>query len=412
MMLRLVLVGMVAALGVTIPGGTNRGGWLVSAERWSNSVLVDWDTWTPDNRTGQARQVTATRHECEQCRLARAAIAIRERGAAPSRVADSTKSTPVRTGAGSEKPIVESHHVLPADKLPARKIAFEPIDVSDDFYAGVAFELNRNAEGINLAESPSAPSATFARTQPVAVAEALEAELPPVLCGMTDEDAIDWAPLAVASLLREENEPNASGTFISTETGDNVDSEDTEAIVTAESVAPPVVAASAPAPAPTSFLELSEVFACQAGPIAEDDAPAYDEAPGLPVAAVTSTASVVTQPAAPLNPAATRVVAEITSQTPDRAAGIPWPVFAPVGAITGPPTRVVQETTVPWPVFAPLDPTAGANSAAASISSAATPRRSSSAAAELGQAVQLTRQAMYAWMGLLVGSAPLEVTAR
>ena len=45
MMLRLVLVGMVAALGVTIPGGTNRGGWLDSTGRWANSVLVDWDTW-------------------------------------------------------------------------------------------------------------------------------------------------------------------------------------------------------------------------------------------------------------------------------------------------------------------------------------------------------------------------------
>ena len=54
MMLRLVLVGMVAALGVTIPGGTNRGGWLVSVERWSNSVLMDWDTWTPDNRASPA----------------------------------------------------------------------------------------------------------------------------------------------------------------------------------------------------------------------------------------------------------------------------------------------------------------------------------------------------------------------
>ena len=47
MMLRLVLVGMVAALGVTIPSRPDGRGWLGSAERWAKSVLADWDTWRP-----------------------------------------------------------------------------------------------------------------------------------------------------------------------------------------------------------------------------------------------------------------------------------------------------------------------------------------------------------------------------
>jgi hypothetical protein len=171
MMLRLVLVGIVAALGVTIPGGTNRSGWLVSAGRWANSVVVDWDTPRPDSSATQARRFATTRHGCEQCRLARAALALREQGAAASRVADSTKSTAVKAPAGSEKPTDDRHDVLTGDSRPAATIGFEPIAVGDDFYSAIAFELNRNAEAISLVQSPTAPTAILTPSQPVALAE-------------------------------------------------------------------------------------------------------------------------------------------------------------------------------------------------------------------------------------------------
>ena len=47
MMLRLVLVGIVAGLGVTVPGREDGDRWLGSAERWANSVLADWDNLAP-----------------------------------------------------------------------------------------------------------------------------------------------------------------------------------------------------------------------------------------------------------------------------------------------------------------------------------------------------------------------------
>ena len=64
MMLRLVLVGMVAGLGVTIPSRPVGHGWLGSAERWANALLADWDSWRPDENEGT--RVSGTAHECEQ----------------------------------------------------------------------------------------------------------------------------------------------------------------------------------------------------------------------------------------------------------------------------------------------------------------------------------------------------------
>ena len=413
MMLRLVLVGMVAALGVTIPGGTNRGGWLVSTGRWANSVLVDWDTWRPDVSAGQRRQIGSARHGCEQCRLARAALALRERAAAPSRVADSTKSTAIRTGAGSEKTTAESHNVVSAQSFRAPTPAFEPIEIGDDFDTDIVIELNRSSAGINLVKSAAAPSAILARSKPVALAADPEQDLPEVLCGVPDEDVADLVPMADASQRRAENEPTGGGSLISSETGDDVEPGETVATAISVPIAPPVVAASVQAGAATNCPELFEVFACQNGQLFnEDDAPFDDERASLAVVDDASKLSVVTKPAAPLIPAAPPVVAENSSQSQGRAADIPWPVFAPATAIAQPSTRVVQETTVPWPVFAPIDPIAGPVPVAKSLSSAAPPPRGSSPAAGWGQAVDLTRQAMCAWMGVLIGSAPVEVTAR
>jgi hypothetical protein len=412
MMLRLVLVGMVAALGVTVPGGTNRGGWLISAGRWSNSLLVDWDTWRPDSRDSQARPVATARHQCEKCRLARAAIALRERGPVPSLVVNSTKSASVQTRIGTEKPTAESHHILPADLRGAPASAFESIDVGDDFYAGVAFELNRNNEGIDLVPFPSAPYATLAGSQPIALTEGVETDLPEMLCGGTDEDGNDLTPLPVASVPREANEPTASEILVSSATGDDIDPSETEAAPISLPAAPPVVTANAQAAAAIDHPELFEVFACQTGPVDEGDVMPCDEAPNLAIVAVASKSSTVTDSAVPLNHASRPVVAERTGQSEDRAARIPWPVFAPADAIVQLPNRVVQETTMPWPVFAPVDSTAGPTSAVESLSSMSAPRRDSTAVAGWGQAVDLTRQAMCAWVEVLVGSVRVDVTAR
>ncbi len=47
MMTRLVLVGLVAALGVTLPSRPDCDRWISSTQRWASRVLADWDTREP-----------------------------------------------------------------------------------------------------------------------------------------------------------------------------------------------------------------------------------------------------------------------------------------------------------------------------------------------------------------------------
>ena len=49
MMLRLVLVGMVAALGVSIPSQPSCEHWYDSAQAWAMSLMAEWDTWEPSD---------------------------------------------------------------------------------------------------------------------------------------------------------------------------------------------------------------------------------------------------------------------------------------------------------------------------------------------------------------------------
>src|SRR4029079_2736135 len=48
MTLRLVLVSLVAALGLTIPGVPMIEGWVASTQNWMNARFADWDTRNPE----------------------------------------------------------------------------------------------------------------------------------------------------------------------------------------------------------------------------------------------------------------------------------------------------------------------------------------------------------------------------
>ncbi len=75
MTLRLVLVGMVAALGLSLPNRHACENWLGSARAWANSALVECDSWTPGHSARSSLQQTRAPRVCEQCRLARARLA-------------------------------------------------------------------------------------------------------------------------------------------------------------------------------------------------------------------------------------------------------------------------------------------------------------------------------------------------
>src|ERR1017187_10534153 len=96
MMLRLALVGMVAALGVSIPSEPGSGSWFVSAEAWATSLLAEWDTWEPSD--GDESGVVGTQGHigCEECRLARLRLLANASGATSTvgRSASNAQSAP------------------------------------------------------------------------------------------------------------------------------------------------------------------------------------------------------------------------------------------------------------------------------------------------------------------------------
>ncbi len=71
MMLRVVLVGVVAALGVSIPSQPSCEHWYDSVQAWATSLLAEWDTWAATDAAEPRLPGAANHIGCEECRLAR-----------------------------------------------------------------------------------------------------------------------------------------------------------------------------------------------------------------------------------------------------------------------------------------------------------------------------------------------------
>ena len=74
MTLRLVLVGMVAALGVSIPSQPSCEHVFDSAEAWATSLLAEWDTWEPADSALTVPAANRDHLDCEECRLAQSRV--------------------------------------------------------------------------------------------------------------------------------------------------------------------------------------------------------------------------------------------------------------------------------------------------------------------------------------------------
>jgi hypothetical protein len=160
MMLRLALVGMVAALGVSIPSQPGSGSWFVSAEAWATSLLAEWDTWEPSN--GDESGVAHGHIGCEECRLARLRILANASGAT-SPVARSASNAGSAPTPSNSSPSITAAKEVPSPSKAADAIAFDPIHLEENSEAGVAFELNRMSEG--LVTTPVACPSTVAASK-------------------------------------------------------------------------------------------------------------------------------------------------------------------------------------------------------------------------------------------------------
>ena len=190
MLVRLALVGMVAALGVTLPSQPECEQWFDSAQNWASAVLADWDTWKPREGDDDCLLDARGRTDCPKCRLARARLAADQRNPATAAepVAVATVSHAVLLAA---KPAGNLRKALPLQPENRESIAFEPIVLDEDIFSRVALQLNRMAEGIGIPTAspvpspPAAVDATPPRFEPIAVSDDLELSVLGELCSET-----------------------------------------------------------------------------------------------------------------------------------------------------------------------------------------------------------------------------------
>jgi hypothetical protein len=207
MTLRLVLVGMVAALGVSIPSQPSSEHWFESAEAWATSLLAEWDTWEPTNGDGTGPAGKGDQLACEECRLARLRVASNAMRAAagdppaPNREA-SAPATTITALSGDSMPASASQHVFvgwvqptvpataPATQTkPSTPVAFEPICVSEPYETGIAYELNRISEGLGDSETLPSILATTTDSELALAAEDFELDMLDELYRIASEPA-------------------------------------------------------------------------------------------------------------------------------------------------------------------------------------------------------------------------------
>jgi len=145
MMLRLVLVSIAASLGIQPPDVEKVRSWADNAQVWTANQLAAWDSRMPSG---------------EEAFFADAVVSSDEAGASSAPFAESRTSIARETVADR---VADSDAAFAAvvDRLATdfavdqpqwslnRPVVFEPAVAPDDLYPGVAFALNREAEGWN-----------------------------------------------------------------------------------------------------------------------------------------------------------------------------------------------------------------------------------------------------------------------
>jgi hypothetical protein len=145
MISRLVLVGLVAALGVTFPGKTDCQAWFDAFQTWASARLADWDT--EDSRHDQP-------HLDSQIYM-RDRLRLTQRAERPMLSSPDNPTTEPRTRAlvpavrWKTARVPRAAGIARALEPRASRIAFTPISVELDAAVAFAYTLNRLSEGFD-----------------------------------------------------------------------------------------------------------------------------------------------------------------------------------------------------------------------------------------------------------------------
>jgi hypothetical protein len=164
MALRLVLVSAVAGLGLSLPSGDDLSAWALRARNWMNTRLAEWDPPIGNEEgafvfAAEAAEPTPTEPTPTQATAPSSSAA---RAAAIDSVFDAVQDEIAASFAADLTPVEPAPKALLAEAettaAPVEAPEFDPMEVGDDLYPGLAFALNREAEGIVIA--PPAPAAS------------------------------------------------------------------------------------------------------------------------------------------------------------------------------------------------------------------------------------------------------------
>jgi hypothetical protein len=371
MTLRLVLVGMVAALGVSIPSRPSSENWFDSAEAWATSMLAQWDSWEPAEDDAAVPAEKRDHLSCEECRLARLKLA----------------TNALRASQGDP----------PAPK----PVTFEPIRVSEPFETGIAYELNRQSEGLGIAgTSPETITATTV-SEPPLPADAFEIGALDEL----DQDIIIEAENPAVSTQSEVTKLSAAdGSDESAVSGLDEQWIEIGCLDEAEAHSDEVPA----------FADLPRKVFAPAEPRAALIAQNPAAVPAIGVLAYLAKAN-LTQQVAPVSAHFKQVPGKIPAfgtlvylSGTDGSAVVPTSSPNTSAIEAAEPAVPVNLADLPRKVFTPA---IGFN-APAPLQADHSLAGTHSQPARLGDAVELTRRAVSAWVSVLIGPALVDVSRR
>ncbi len=147
MTLRLVLVSLVAAMGLTIPSAPVIESWVASTQNWMNARFADWDTRNPQTAD---YVIVSDFYDMKRLAPRPARRSLPATGPQPS----DRPGLPIASSAAfSSKPALlqdtRSAAVRPVSFVRKRQ-SFEPIRVGEKLSLGIAYELNLKNEGTGV----------------------------------------------------------------------------------------------------------------------------------------------------------------------------------------------------------------------------------------------------------------------
>jgi hypothetical protein len=397
MTLRLVLVGLVAALGISLPGQPGCEQWLESAQRWTMATVATWDTWTPGGAGYECRPSGLGNIDCPQCRIARSRLAAHRPKPATADEHGPVASAAPKTHVTAEPAV--AHPTPPATSTGyLASDGFEPMVAQEDPFLQAIWELNRQCDGIEVPPAPPTPRTSAHPTpsvavvstpdwEPVTASEDVELSLLGALGNAAGQTWFDATSLHIAAQPARGAERPEHDSVVCNCAGDGWDAGATENAT--DDVDPDFTAELTG----WEFVALSSTDR-DSYSVTDCDLEAYiDETPvSLRVA----------------------VLPDFPRDVFGAAAAIPQPEPRQVASVRLP---VATSPELPRDVFAAPDSVwePDARSPSPATTSESKPDQTAGRAlAEplLGQAVELTRDALYAWMKVLTGPALVSVTSR